>query len=166
MVETVMLSAQNLSTKQLAYRYGLIHAFQKSAWSKGSIHVSLFRTLSFKNSFLSYAIKEWNKLGSEIRNAETYALFWKRWNSTRNTTYNIYGPLGIKLLTRLRLGFSFSYLSEQKFRYSFADSLNLLRSCFLETETRLHFFLRSQNYTTLSVKNPLVKNFVGKKFRR
>ena len=31
-----------------------------------------FRTVSFKNSFLPYAIKEWNKLDPEIRNAETY----------------------------------------------------------------------------------------------
>ena len=66
---------------------------------------------------------------------------------TGNSTYKVYDPLGIKLLTRLRL--SFSHLSEHKFRYNFADSLNPLCSCSLETESTLHFFLRCQNYTTL-----------------
>ena len=48
----------------------------------------------------------------------------------------------------MRVGFS--YLSEHKFRYNFANSWNPLCSCCLETESTLHFFfLRSQNYTTL-----------------
>ena len=53
----------------------------------------------------------------------------------------------MKLLTRLRLGFS--HLFEHKFRHNFADSLNPLCSCSLETESTLHFFLRCQNYTIL-----------------
>ena len=65
----------------------------------------------------------------------------------RHSTHKISDPLGIKLLTRLRLGFS--HLSEHKFRYNFADSLNMLCSCSLETESTLLFFLRCQNYTTL-----------------
>ena len=98
--------------------------------------------MSFKNSFLSYAIKEWNKLDREIRNAETCASFRKMLlnfiRPTRNSTYKIYHRLGIKLLTRLRLGFS--HLSEHKFRHNFADSLNLLCSCSLETESTRHLF--------------------------
>ena len=82
--------------------------------------------MSFKNSFLSCAIKEWNKLDSEIRNVKTYAYFRKMLpNFIRpigNSTYKIYDPLAMKLLTRLRLGFS--HLSEHKFRHNFADSLN------------------------------------------
>ena len=65
---------------------------------------------------------------------------------TGNSTYQIYDRLEIKLLTRLRLGFS--HLSEYKFRYNFADSLNALCSCSLETKNTLHFFLHCQNYTT------------------
>ena len=107
--------------------------------------------MSFKNSFLPYAIKEWNKLDSEIRNAKTYASFRKMLlNFIRpigNSTHKIYDLLGIKLLTRLRLGFS--HLSEHKFRHNFADSLNPLCSCSLETESTLVFFLWCQNYTTL-----------------
>ena len=55
-----------------------------------------------------------------------------------NSTHKIYDPLGIKLLTRLRLGFS--HLSEHEFRHDFADSLNPLCSCSLEVESALHFF--------------------------
>ena len=62
-----------------------------------------------------------------------------------NSTHKTYDPLGTKLLTRLRLGFS--HLSEHKFRHNFTDSLNPL--CFCSLESTLHFFLRYQNYTTL-----------------
>ena len=35
-------------------------------------HFAIYEpTVSFKNSFLPYAIKEWNKLDSGIRNAKT-----------------------------------------------------------------------------------------------
>ena len=53
----------------------------------------------------------------------------------RNITYKTYDRLGIKLLTRLWLGFS--HLSKQKFRHTFADSLNPLCSCSLQTEFTL-----------------------------
>ena len=92
-------------------------------------------TVSFKNSFLPYAIKEWNKLVPEIRNAETYAsfriIFLNFKIRTGNTTYKIYDLLGIKLLPRLRLDIH---------RHNFADSLIPLCSCSLETECTLHFF--------------------------
>ena len=140
-----------VSTRQLAYLYNLIPPFQRSSRNKGCIYEPFCRTMPFKNSFLPYAIKEWNKLDPEIRNAETYASFRKMLlNFIRpiaNSTYKIYDPLGIKLLTRLRLGLC--HLSEHKFRHNFADSLNPLCCCSLETESTLHFFLRCQNYTTL-----------------
>ena len=140
-----------VSTNQPAYLYDLILPFQRSSSNKGCNYEPFCRTVSFKNSFLPYAIKEWNKLDSEIRNAKTYASFRKMFlkfiRPIENSTYKIYDPLGIKSLTRLRLGFS--HLSEHKFRHNFAGSLNPLCSCSLETESTLHFFLRWQNYTTL-----------------
>ena len=46
---------------------------------------------SFRNSLLRYAMKEWNKLDLEIRNAETYASFRKMLinfiRPTGNSTY-------------------------------------------------------------------------------
>ena len=60
-----------------------------------------------------------------------------------NDTYGIYDPLGIRLVNRLHLGFS--HLREPKFRYNFADTLNPLCSCSLETEDTEHYFQRCQN---------------------
>ena len=64
-----------------------------------------------------------------------------------NSIYKIYDPLIIKLLARLRLGFS--HLSKHKFEHNFAGSFKPLCCCSLETESTLYFFLRCQNYTTL-----------------
>ena len=50
-----------------------------------------------------------------------------------------YIKVGIKYLTRLRLGLS--HLNEHKFRQNFQDCLNSLCSCSLEIETTNHFFL-------------------------
>ena len=131
-----------VSTNQPAYLYNLIPPFQRSSRNKDCTYEPFCRTVSFKNSFLPYAIKEWNKLDCEIRNAKTYASFRKMLlkfiRPIGNSTYKIYDPLGIKLLTGLRHGFS--HLSEYKFRHNFAYSLNPLCSCSLETESTLHFF--------------------------
>ena len=79
-----------VSTKQAAFYYDLIPPF--------------CRAMSFKNYFLPYAIKEWNKLDPKIRNAESYASFRNMLLNfiklTGNSTYRIHDSLGIKLLTR------------------------------------------------------------------
>ena len=62
--------------------------------------------------------------------------------SSEKSIYNIYDPQGSKLLNRLRFGFS--HLPENKFRHNFADTVNPLCSCTLETESRDHYFLRCQ----------------------
>ena len=66
-----------VNTKQPAYLYDLIPPFQISPRNKGCIYEPFYRTVSFKNSFLPYAIMEWNKLDSEIRNADAYVSFRK-----------------------------------------------------------------------------------------
>ena len=97
-----------------------------------------------RNIFLE---KSYTKYGG----AETYASFWKMLlNFIRpigHSTHKISDPLRIKLLTRLRLGFS--HLSEHKFKYNFADSLSPLCSCSLETESTLLFFLYAAKITLL-----------------
>ena len=60
-----------------------------------------------------------------------------------NSMYGIYDRFGVKLINRLRLGFS--HLQEHKFTHNFADAVNPLYSCTLETENTEHFFLRCQN---------------------
>ena len=56
-------------------------------------------------------------------------------------------PLGVRLLNRLRLGFS--HLREHRFTQGFADTLNPLCSCSLETEDTEHYFLHCQNNLSL-----------------
>ena len=46
-----------VNTKQPAYLYDLIPPFQRSSRNKGCIYEPFCRNVSFKNSFLPYAIK-------------------------------------------------------------------------------------------------------------
>ena len=45
----------------------------------------------------------------------------------------------------------FSHLNEHKFRYNFADTLNPLWSCSLETKSMAVFFLDGRNYTNIRI---------------
>ena len=109
------------------------------------------RTELFQNYFLPFTISEWNKLDPDVRNVETYSLFRKNLLAfirlIENSISSIYDPLGIKLLHRLQL--SFSHLREHKFRHNFADTVNPLCSCYLETESTEYCIIRYHNYVTL-----------------
>ena len=65
----------------------------------------------------------------------------------QNSIYNIHDPVGIKYLTRLRLGFS--HLNEHKFRHNVQNCLNPLCSCSLEVETANHYFLHCHYYSDI-----------------
>ena len=145
------------STGQPSYIYDLLPSMRRSHRL-----VNLFNTVSckseyFKNSFIPNVINEWNNLfhslmtsGSnldpDIQSSTSYDLF-------RNTLLKFIRPVqrkafyincsvGVKLLTRLRLGFS--HLRE--FRHGFRDILNPLCPCSIETETTAHYFLRCHFY--------------------
>ena len=90
----------------------------------------------------------WNKLDVDIRNSGSPNTFKKKllnfiWPCA-NSIFNIYNPLRIKLLTRLRLGFS--HLHEHKFRHCFQDTLNPLCECSKDIESAMHFFLHCTNF--------------------
>ena len=57
----------------------------------------------------------------------------------QNSIFKDLYPLGIKFLTRLRLGLS--HLNEHKFKHNFQKCLNPLCSCSLEVASTIHFFL-------------------------
>ena len=63
-----------------------------------------------------------------------------------NSIFNIHNPLGIKYLTRLRVGFS--HLKENKFRHNFQDSIDPMCNCGSGIETTIHFFLHCANFNT------------------
>ena len=58
--------------------------------------------------------------------------------------YNINDPVGLKLLTRLRV--NLSHLNEHKFRHNFQDTLNPLCSCSLEPESITHYLFHCLFY--------------------
>ena len=60
--------------------------------------------------------------------------------------FSVYKTQGSKALNRLRTGFS--HLREQRLQHNFANTVNPLCSCALETESTDHFFLRCQNYVS------------------
>ena len=97
----------------------------------------------FQNLFLPFTITKWNKLDSDIRNIDSHAMFRKKLltfiRPLGNDTDGIFDQIGVRLLNRLRLGSS--HLREHKFRYNFADTLNPLCSCSLETKNKEHYFL-------------------------
>ena len=69
--------------------------------------------------------------------------------STRSSLFSIHHPIGVRLLVRLRLGFS--HLREHKFRRNFHDTLNPLYSCRIESEATSHYLLRCHNFSSARV---------------
>ena len=95
-------------------------------------------------------MREWNRLSTEIRNLTSCQEFRKSLlsfiKSTCSSQFSIHRPVGVKLLVRLRLGFS--HLREHKFRQNFHDTLNPLCSCSLKLETTSHCLLCSHNFSS------------------
>ena len=105
----------------------------------------------FKSSYFPSTIIEWNKLDSNIRNSETLEIFTSKiLKFIRPTTNGIFGchnPIGVKLLTRLRLGLS--HLRDLKFRNNFQDTLNPFAVTVAEKKLKLLLFFSCQVPITL-----------------
>ena len=91
------------------------------------------RAETFIFSFFPWSIVEWNKIDLKIRNSSclvfrNYVL--KRIRPLAAPLYNIHNPLGLKLLTRLRLGLC--HLNEHRFNHNSENCLNPLCNCSLE----------------------------------
>ena len=69
-----------------------------------------------------------------------------------NPVYNIQNYIGLKLLTRLRLGLS--HLNGHRFNHNFQNCINPLVTCSLEVESTLHVFLHCHHYHNIRA-NPL-----------
>ena len=92
------------------------HSYNTSL-NEGGLKSYYCRTDVFKYSFFPYAISEWNKLDLQIRKADSLLSFknvlLKVGHPVPNSYFNIHNPVGLKLLTRLRIGLS--HLNEHKF---------------------------------------------------
>ena len=101
----------------------------------------------FKNSFFSSVITEWNRLDLNIRSSVSLNIFKNLLNFIQpcgNSIFDLHNPLGIKLLTRLRLGLN--HLHEHKFTHSFQYTLNALCEWGKDTKSTMHFFLHCANF--------------------
>ena len=72
----------------------------------------------------------------------------------QSNIFNNFDPIGLKLLTRLRLGLN--HLSEHKFRHNFQGCLNHSCSCSLEIEDTTHYLLHFQHFS--NHRNDLMNN--------
>ena len=97
----------------------------------------------FNLSFYSYSIKEWCALSEEIWSIVSVNKFKETILSfirlKENSVFTIPDTKGLKLLTRLRL--NFSYLNKHKFRRGFNGTVDPMCKCSLKTETTLNFLL-------------------------
>ena len=132
-----------ISTKSPPYLYEIIPPLRRSHRYPSCFKTLRCRTELFRNSFLTFTVNKWNKLDSDIKSSDSYTIFRKKLLASikhvGNSLCGIYDPFGARLINRLRLGFS--HFREQKFKHNFADTVNPLCSCTLETENTEHFFL-------------------------
>ena len=91
----------------------------------------------------TFTVIEWNNLDKSIRSSESLALFKKSFlqfiRPTLRRTFKYHNPIGIKLITRLRLGLS--HLRDHKFKHNFLDCLNPICCCGQDIETTVHYLL-------------------------
>ena len=103
----------------------------------------------FKFSFFPATLSDWFNLDPSIRNSESISSFKSKLLSfirpVQSNVYNIFYPQGLKLLTRLRLGFS--HLNEHRFRHNFQECINPLCSCSLEIADTSHYLLHCPNFS-------------------
>ena len=107
-----------------------------------------YRKDCLKN-FFSFTLNDWYKFDETIRNSESISIFKSRLLSfirpLESSVYNIFDPIGLKCLTRLRLGFS--HHNGHRFRYNFRDDMNPLCSCRLEIEDTSHYLLHYHHFS-------------------
>ena len=76
-----------------------------------------------------------NKLDPSIHKSASLNIFKSRLLQFVRTLEN---PIGIKYLTRRKLGFS--HLCDHKFKHGYLDAIYLLCSCSTGTENTVHYF--------------------------
>ena len=97
-----------------------VHSY--NTWNSEDVVIYHCRTDTFKYSFFPWTILEWNKLDLTLCKS-SYKIFrnylLKMIHPSPNLVYDIHNPLGLCLLTRLRLGLS--HLNEDKFYHNFKN---------------------------------------------
>ena len=90
------------------YIHSLIPSMRTSTRLPNTFTSFYYRTKYFQNSFIPYIIKEWNKLDPNKWSCQSCKSFRKALlnfiRPSENKIFTIHDQVGIKLLTRLRLG--------------------------------------------------------------
>ena len=132
------------------YLFKILPSIKRAYNTRNVDYIPCFNTRHnfFRNSFFPSTLIEWNNLDINIRNSESYAIFKRSIlrfiRPSENPIFNCHNSSGIKLIIRLRLGFS--HLREHKFRHNFQDTLNPTCSCGENIETTTHYLLHCPNY--------------------
>ena len=115
-----------MKKKALNYLKKLIPTSQSLRTRTNRVTTFHPRTDCFKNYFFPSTLSDSFKLDVTIRNSESIAIFKSRLLSfirpVPSNVYNIFDPIGFKLLTRFCLGFS--HLNEHRFRHNSQDCMN------------------------------------------
>ena len=120
--------------------------------SRNANNIPLVRanTNYFMNTFFPSTITEWNKLDLSIRKSTSLNIFKSRLlrfvRPLENSVFTCHNPIGIKYLTRIRLGFS--HLCSHKFQYGFLDAADPFCSCSTAIENTVHYLLHCPNVST------------------
>ena len=97
------------------------------------------RTQGYYDSYYPYCLREWNKLDPSLRSIDSLSKFKaeliKSLRPPKRSVFKISDIVGVRLLTRLRLGFS--HLREHKFRHNVSNSSRCI--CGDGNETTEHF---------------------------
>ena len=119
--------------------------------NEGGLKTCYCTTDVFKYSFFPYAVSEWNKLEVQISKTKSLLSFknviLKLGWPVPNSYFRIHNRVGLKLLTRLRVGIS--NLNEHKFKRNFSICINPLCSCGLQVESTTHDFLHCLCFSSI-----------------
>ena len=140
------LFVKNLSLYNTKSHQQLQVAYKVPLAEKSVAHC---RTDRFKNSYFPSTLSDWQKSDETIIKSKSISIFKSRVLSfirpLESNVYHIFDPIGLKFLTRLRVGFT--HLNEHKFRHNLQDCMNRLGSCSLEIEDKLHYLLHCHHFS-------------------
>ena len=121
-----------------------------SSRNASSIPLESVNNNYFINSFFPSTVTECNKLDLSIHNSTSLHIFKGRLlqfvRRLENSVFTCHNPIGIKYLTRLRLGFS--HVRYHKFNHGFLDAVDPLCSCSTAIENTVHYLLHCSNFST------------------
>ena len=108
------------------------------------------RTNKYKYSFFPHSVNAWSSLSNLVKSSPSVGIFKRRYMDfyqvTAKPTYGIHNPVGLRYLSRLRVGLS--HLRKHKFNHHFDDTENPYCNCDnVSLESVEHYFLRCPKHT-------------------